>query len=940
MQGEARGATLSETIRQPPPRLHFLVAPEASRLLRARDRVRDYLTQHCSEQAIIDDVVLAVEEACTNAIRHSGSQEEIEIFLGFEGNDLLAAVKDRGRGFDVETFDRKAVPDPLLDHGRGLFLISRLCDEMELSMDSGLEVRLAKKSVAFCEAPALETGLADISALPNLARRETRARALLEEIDEAFMAVDWEYRYVHVNEAMLHLAGKTRDELIGRRSWDLWPAAAETPAALAIREAMELGRPSVVEFRAVANGDWLEARIYPTPVGVCLYAREIGERKRIEEERERLFEELTRSEERARHLIRHAPAAIYEIDFRGPRFTSVNDFMCEYSGYSREELLAANPADLIAEEDRGVFLERQRKTLADEPTETALRYRFTTKQGEKRTAVLRASPTFDNGKPVGAFVVAHDVTESERAEEALRESEQRFRSLFESMAEGVALHELVYADGRAVDYRILDVNSSFEQQTGLVADDARGRLASKLYGTGEAPYLAEYARVAETGESCAFETYFPPMERHFRITAVSPGPSRFATVFEDITESKQTARLAETLAELDSLVHSSLEFDEIVQTALREGAAALGAETCGLSLHDDEARRFRVAYVHNYPPDKIGVLIPDEQDTHGVLAMRSGETLAIDDTGTAPRVVRSLMEAWTIKSVICAPLNVRGQALGVVYYNYHSATHHFSPREIDFLSRLALSVSTALENAQLYGAQQRIATTLQESFVHPLPSIAGLELAALSLPAGRNELIGGDFRDVIVRRDGKVVALIGDVTGKGIEAAGFTETVRAAVRTLALISPSPEYILGNVNRLLLHEGEHQQLATALLVVLDPANGHGLLASAGHPPVVHLAGPGCRIVQPRFGLPLGVLEQAYETAGFTLAPGESLVLYTDGLTEARRHGKVFGEKRLLEVLGAAHDEDPHELVRRLKDAVVTYAGELKDDLQILVLRRTA
>ena len=377
-----------------------------------------------------------------------------------------------------------------------------------------------------------------------------------------------------------------------------------------------------------------------------------------------------------------------------------------------------------------------------------------------------------------------------------------------------------------------------------------------------------------------------------------------------------------------------------MQTALREGAAALGAETCGLSLHDDEARQFRVAYVHNYPLDKIGVLIPDEQDTHGVLAMRSGETLAIDDTGTDPRVVRSLMESWNIKSVICAPLNVRGRALGVVYYNYHSAAHHFSPQEIDFLSRLASSVSTALENARLYGAQQRIATTLQESFVHPLPSIAGLELAALSLPAGRNELIGGDFRDVIVRRDGKVVALIGDVTGKGIEAAGFTETVRAAVRTLALISPSPEYILGNVNRLLLHEGEHQQLATALLVVLDPANGHGLLASAGHPPVVHLTGSGCRIVQPRFGLPLGVLEQAYETTGFTLAPGESFVLYTDGLTEARRHGKVFGEKRLLEVLGAAYDEDPHELVRRLKDAVVAYAGELKDDLQILVLRRTA
>ena len=1020
---------MPETERRTPPRLHFLVAPEPSRLLRARDRIRDYLTLHCSDQIIIDDIVLAVEEACTNAIRHSGSPQEIEISLGFEGDDLLAEIKDRGRGFDVGSFDREALPDPRLDHGRGLFLISRLCDEMGLRADGGLEVRLVKNSVSCRDAPSLESGLADISGAPRLVRREARTRALLEEIDEAFAAFDWEYRFVHVNEAMVHLTGKTRDELVGRRSWDIWPAAADTPAARAIREAMELGRPSVVEFRAVASDDWLEARIYPTPAGVSLYAREIGERKRVEEDRELAQQELKRAEERARHLIRHAPAAIFEIDFRGPRFTSVNDFMCEYSGYSREELLATNPAELLAEEDRGLFLERLRTTLADEPTAPSVQYRFTTRQGEERFAILNVSPTLEDGKPVGAFVVGHDVTESKRAAEALRASEERFRSLFESMTEGVALHEVIYEDGRAADYRILDVNSSFEDQTGLSARAARGRLASEIYGAGEAPYLAEYARVAETGESLTFETYFPPMKRHFRITAVAPGPGRFATVFEDITENKrreqerqrlleesqamteelqaqseelqaqtkelrveletnrllleaagslagsvaladvldtlsrivlrlsghsrvaisswqedrgrmevllsegetavpagftilfddmsapgqaaitegtttlidydvlapgqrgfgdrltshlmlhvplfvqgrlvgflaaddagqrrefsqreirlieglaaqaavalenarlheaehEAARLAKTLAELDSLVHSSLEFDEIVQTALREGAAAFGAESCGFSLHDDEARQFRVAYVHNYPPDKIGVLIPDEQDTHGVLAMRSGKTQAIDDTGTDPRVVASLMEAWNIKSVICAPLYVRGRALGVVYYNYHSATHHFSAQEVDFVNRLASSVSTAVENAQLYGAQQRIATTLQENFVHPLPAIAGLELAELSLPAGRDELIGGDFRDVIVRPDGKVVALIGDVTGKGIKAAGFTETVRAAVRTLALISPSPQYILGNVNRLLLHEGEHQQLATALLVVLDPRNGRG------------------------------------------------------------------------------------------------------------------
>ena len=252
---------------------------------------------------------------------------------------------------------------------------------------------------------------------------------------------------------------------------------------------------------------------------------------------------------------------------------------------------------------------------------------------------------------------------------------------------------------------------------------------------------------------------------------------------------------------------------------------------------------------------------------------------------------------------------------------------------------LAESLAQTEELQVSYEAQREIALDLQENFVHPLPAITGLELAALSLPAGRDELIGGDFSDVLVRPDGMVVALIGDVTGKGIKAAGFTETVRAAVRTLALISPSPEYILGNVNRLLLHEGGYRQLVTALLVVLDPRSGRGLQASAGHPPAVKLSDRGARLVEPAHGLPLGVLERAYESTGFALAAGEALVLYTDGVTEARRDGALFGEKRLLEVLGGAQDREPQQVIERLQAAVIDYADELKDDLQILALRRT-
>jgi serine phosphatase RsbU (regulator of sigma subunit) len=257
---------------------------------------------------------------------------------------------------------------------------------------------------------------------------------------------------------------------------------------------------------------------------------------------------------------------------------------------------------------------------------------------------------------------------------------------------------------------------------------------------------------------------------------------------------------------------------------------------------------------------------------------------------------------------------------------------------------LALSVvgqaALALENARLYQQQKRFADTMQRSLLPRVyPTIKGIELGDVYESSARLD-VGGDVYDFLRLDDGRLAVALGDVTGHGIDAAADMAMAKFVFRSLAREHPEPRDFLAAANEVVVGEVEVSKFITMLYVTVDPESGDVACGSAGHPwPRIVTPSGEVKALQTS-GLALGVDPgQTYDEARERLPAGAALVLYTDGVIEARRGSDLYGDDRLDALLAAQATLPAAELARAVVDDCRAFTGgDLTDDCAVVVIRR--
>ncbi len=887
-----------------------------------------------------DSGFVALAEGDSWMIDHAASDD------GSEGDRLLRCVvqaRDSGQPVLVQDGGRELVEPGRTDarwgtaavvpvFARGEFEGAVVLTYSEPHLFSDAEIDYARK---LCT--TLSLALENARLYGELDESRARVETILDSIGDAFFSLDREYRFTWMNPASERILGVRSEAVLGKCVWDVFPDAVGTTYYDEYHRVMEQSVSVAFEEYYPALDLWTEVRAYPSADGMSVYFTDIGARKAAEAQ-------LRDSRERADTfaMLLEDSSQPFMVGSPDGRFILFNKAYEELTGYSADELVTLSwPDGVTTPETLPLEL-----TVMEEIARTGQPARYE-KEFLRKDGVcipveaLRHVKRDATGAPEYFYAFFTDLSQRKAAEAKLEAERARLRQIIDEVPIGVSV---VDAEGR-----VLEVNEASKRiwATDKVPEDVRGyaRYVGTRHGTGERMGPEDWPPVValkrhEHVDALVDIVRFDGGTATVHIASTPIGDAvrevaRVITVTRDVTRELETQRLTEALNSIGSAISATLDSDQVLHRLADLAAEALGAEAATLALKKGDGWVFSEAFGVR-TGDHPG--LADDQRELVLLTIGAPGPVVISDTERDSRLDARVMQRLGIRSVMAVPLKVQGATVAVLIFEHLSPEAAFTVDQVDFAAKLMVVATLALENARLYERERRIADTLQEAILTPPEPMPGVETAYLYRPASTTANIGGDFYDVFAIGPDRVGIVIGDVSGKGLDAARLTSLLHHGMRAYVYEDADPARALARLNALVLRSTPTETFASGFLGVLEPSTGTLRYCTAGHPPPAVIGSAHAWYLDGSRSPVLGVLEDAVYTAGeAVLSRGETLVLYTDGVTEARRERDLFGEKRLLAALEGLEGACVADLPGKLLAEVLSFAGgHLSDDTVILAV----
>jgi PAS domain S-box-containing protein len=667
----------------------------------------------------------------------------------------------------------------------------------------------------------------------------------------------------------------------------------------------------------------------------------------------------------ARAAIEVAHDAFLSLDRQG-RVRDWNAQAEELFAYPRAEAIGSDAGELIVPER---YRERHRAALRElfeagspEPVvRRRMHLRAMTRDGRELPVEVTAS--------VAAGVLNVWVGDvSERAAllgevgALLRRGSPGFAQVFDALAEAVTIRDrenhIIYANRAAWKQMGFDSLDELQQRPPqaimddyLVTDEAGAELTMsdvpsvRLLSGDEAPPLVIRTIHRRTGE-VRWEVLkaTPLLDSSGEMVAS-------VMVIEDVTVEKQAELRQRFLARASATLMSSLDYEETLRNVAWLAVPEI-ADWCAVDLVDEAGARQRVVVAHRDPEklalaERLRRYEPSELNPERGIGrvIRTGMSELYPDipeemlaAGAQDEEHLALLREVGLRSALVVPLRARGRPVGAITLVNAESLRRFDESDREFAEQIATRAGVAVENARLATARRAIAQTLQRSLLpEVVPVIAGWEIATLyrSADAADEVEVGGDFYDFLPTDAGWIV-LIGDVTGKGIEAAAMTSLVRHGARFLSRYEQSPSRILAGLNEA-LRERAGLWLCTALCLRLEAERI--TVCSAGHPPPLIVRDDGRVREIGGAGPILGAwTSEGSPDRPTEISSDETVVLYTDGVIDTRGEAGRFGSRRLRRLLAEHAGAAPAAMLATLESELSRFsAAQQADDTAAVALR---